>query len=229
MLRNIAEQLSRDELKGITFLVVDDQPDNLNVATLALKFRGAEVIGAADGVKGMLALETMRPTVILLDLAMPNMNGWEMHYRIRNHVDLHIRQLPVIALTAHAMDGDEEGVLNAGFNGYIAKPFDIVTFADKVKLMMNTPPRITTGFPTPPALKPDKKSGFHTRSIPNVEISTFPDARLASSEKAAAVLESTTFAESRTELKYTDQPLPMLIGMPVTPQNEPDLGIGATD
>ncbi|MCU0514435.1 MAG: response regulator [Anaerolineae bacterium] len=115
-------------------LIVDDEPDNVGVAQKVLRYNGAEVHIARNGVEGLAMLEAVRPTFILLDLSMPEMDGWEMFERIRSLPTL--QQLPVIALTAHAMSGDREKVLNAGFNGYISKPFRIASFVEDIQMWL---------------------------------------------------------------------------------------------
>jgi CheY-like chemotaxis protein len=112
-------------------LIVDDEPDNLGVAMKILDFNGAQVHVAEDGVEGMNILKSIAPTFILLDLSMPNMDGWEMLKHIRQNEAT--AAVPVIALTAHAMAGDEERALAAGFNGYITKPFRLDSFLSDIK------------------------------------------------------------------------------------------------
>ncbi|MBZ0284510.1 MAG: response regulator [Anaerolineae bacterium] len=113
-----------------TVLIVDDTPDNLIVAKTALKFHGAQVHTATNGEEGLEVLKTLRPTVILLDIRMPQMNGWAMFKSIREMPE--IAHIPVIAITAFAMDSDEDKLLKAGFDGYISKPFDMFTFVNEV-------------------------------------------------------------------------------------------------
>ncbi|NDJ52037.1 MAG: response regulator [Chloroflexi bacterium] len=104
-------------------MIVDDEPDNLEVLADVFAFHGAEVITARDGQEGLRQLENRQPDLILLDLSMPNMDGWEMHRRIRD--DERLKEIPIIAVTAHAMVGDYERVISAGFDGYITKPINI--------------------------------------------------------------------------------------------------------
>ena len=111
-----------------TVLIVDDEPDNLGVAQKVLNFNGAKVHIAANGLEGLQVLETITPTFILLDLSMPEMDGWEMLKQVRSLDKL--ANIPIIALTAHAMSGDKERILEGGFDGYIAKPFRIPTSWD---------------------------------------------------------------------------------------------------
>lgn len=125
-LRNLA----LSEVSSWVVLIVDDEPDNRAIAEKILAFNGARVHTANDGEQGLKMLESIKPSFILLDLSMPVIDGWEMFKKIReNDVTHHI---PVIALTAHAMAGDRERVLQAGFDGYIAKPFRMSTFMGEI-------------------------------------------------------------------------------------------------
>jgi CheY-like chemotaxis protein len=119
------------DMKTWSVLIVDDEPDNLGVAQKVLTFNGASVQVARNGVQGLAMLETFEPTFILLDLSMPEMDGWEMFRRLRA-IDK-MKRVPVIALTAHAMSGDRERVMEAGFDGYIAKPFRIDSFLNDIQ------------------------------------------------------------------------------------------------
>ncbi len=112
-------------------LIVDDEPDNVGVAEKVLRFSGAVTYTAVDGIEGLRMLENVTPTFILLDLSMPIMDGWTMLEKIRTNPDL--RHLVVIALTAHAMHGDRERALEAGFDWYISKPFHIKSFLEEIK------------------------------------------------------------------------------------------------
>jgi len=133
-MNNLSNPAPNTTLKGWLIVIVDDQPDNLMIAKVALEFQGAAVFVAANGEEGMHLLQIHTPTVILLDLSMPRMDGWEMHRRIRERAET--AKTPVIALTAHAMSGDRERVLAAGFDGYIAKPFDIMTLPSQIQQLV---------------------------------------------------------------------------------------------
>jgi two-component system cell cycle response regulator DivK len=109
------------EIQSWKILVVDDDEDNRNVASQYLGFLGAEVHTAVNGETGLDALGSFEPTFILLDLSMPAMDGWEMHRRLR--AEPRTANIPVIALTAHAMPEDADKAIACGFNGYITKPF----------------------------------------------------------------------------------------------------------
>lgn len=118
-----------------TVLIVDDEPDNLGVAQKVLSFNGADVHIARNGLEGLAVLERLKPTFILLDLSMPEMDGWEMFTKARSIETMD--DVPIIALTAHAMAGDRERVVEAGFDGYIPKPFRIDSFLEEIHNCLN--------------------------------------------------------------------------------------------
>ncbi|MFP4321108.1 MAG: response regulator [Anaerolineales bacterium] len=120
-----------DSMQDWVVLIVDDEPDNVQVVEKILTYNGAQIYTADDGHLGLAILESITPTFVLLDLSMPNMDGWEMLARMREQPQLD--DVPVIALTAHAMPSDEEAVMAAGFDGYISKPFRLDNLLEKIK------------------------------------------------------------------------------------------------
>lgn len=112
-------------------LLVEDDPDNILLADQVLSFFGAEVASASNGQQGLKHLASHTPTVILLDLAMPHMDGWEMIKKIRGNPQT--ANIPVIAVTAHAMQEDREKALSDGFDGYITKPYAIGSLIKDIK------------------------------------------------------------------------------------------------
>jgi two-component system cell cycle response regulator DivK len=130
---NIAPAIRRlavGEVSSWVVLLVDDEPDNCVIAEKVLSFSGARVSIANNGQEGLELLKELTPSFILLDLSMPVMDGWEMCKRLRE--DIKTQNIPIIALTAHAMAGDRERVLTAGFDGYIPKPFRLSTFMSEI-------------------------------------------------------------------------------------------------
>ena len=99
--------------------VVDDNADNRLIIRTILEDQ-YEIIEFSSGIEAIEGLKTNKPDVVILDISLPEMDGTEILRRIRDDSELH--HLPVIALTAHAMVGDREKYLAAGFNDYIAKP-----------------------------------------------------------------------------------------------------------
>src|SRR5262245_57003108 len=109
------------EVKEWVILMVDDQPDNLVPAHRLLTGLGATVFVAKDGLQALETLTELRPTVILTDLSMPTMSGWDLLKHIRSNAAT--EGCMVIAVTAHALPSDREKGKEAGFDGYITKPF----------------------------------------------------------------------------------------------------------
>ena len=102
-------------------LVVEDVDFNRDLVVQLLEDK-YHVIEAVNGQEGLELAERERPELILMDLSLPVMDGWEATRRLKANDDL--RSIPVIALTAHAMVGDEERALAAGCNDYLVKPLD---------------------------------------------------------------------------------------------------------
>lgn len=107
-------------------LLVEDVEDNRELARMLLETAGHDVVEAHDGAQAILAARQHLPNLILMDLSLPDVDGWEAFRRIR--ADALTAHVPVVALTAHAMAGDRERVLAAGFDGYLAKPINVSTF-----------------------------------------------------------------------------------------------------
>jgi CheY-like chemotaxis protein len=115
-----------------TIVVVEDQPDNLKLITALLTMKGHRVIGLASGeaVVPTLAASQPAPELVLLDIQLPGRDGYSVLGDVKKMAGHHAWK--VVALTAHAMPGDRERALAAGFDGYIAKPVDVRTFPDEV-------------------------------------------------------------------------------------------------
>ena len=111
-------------------LIVEDSPDNMRLFRTLLTMRGHEVVGLTGGDGLLETLERDRPELVLMDIQLPGKDGFTLLAEIRasDH-----RDLAVLALTAHAMSGDREWALAAGFDGYITKPIDIRAFPAQVE------------------------------------------------------------------------------------------------
>jgi len=110
-------------------LVVEDNPMNMELVTFILTAGGIEVMQAFDGPEALDKIRNNYFDLILLDIQLPGMDGIEV---IRNINNIQSMGTPVIALTAHAMQGDEQKFISAGCSGYISKPIDVSTFVGKV-------------------------------------------------------------------------------------------------
>ena len=112
-------------------LVVEDDADNRRIVAKTLSVEGYEIIEATDGVQALARAQADHPDLILMDLALPNMDGWEATRRLKS--DPRTRAIPVVALTAVAMRGDEEEARAAGCDDYIPKPARPITIREVVK------------------------------------------------------------------------------------------------
>ena len=112
-------------------LVVDDEPDNLDLVVDTLGYYGATIKAAVNGKQALEVLDGFTPNLFLVDLSMPEMDGWDLFKHLREQDAF--AQTPVIAMTAHAMVGDREKALAAGFDGYITKPLNIPTLRSDIR------------------------------------------------------------------------------------------------
>ncbi len=112
-------------------LVVDDNQDGRELVVKILKNRGYQMIEAVDGEEALEKASAENPDLILLDISIPKIDGYEVTRRLKSQVKF--KDTPIIALTAHAMKGDREKALEAGCDGYISKPIDIHELPDQIK------------------------------------------------------------------------------------------------
>jgi CheY-like chemotaxis protein len=111
-------------------LVVDDNPTNLRLVSQVLKFDGYRVLEAADAEAALEILESTLPDLIIMDIALPGMDGLDLTRLIKSAE--RTRHIIIVALTAFAMKGDEERARQAGCDGYITKPFDTRVLAASI-------------------------------------------------------------------------------------------------
>lgn len=123
--------LDWDNLESWCVIIIDDEPDNLDLVVETLTFYGVTVHSSNDGEKGIEMVENFNPNLILLDLSMPDVDGWEVHRRIRAMPKF--ADVPIVAMTAHAMVGDRERVMEAGFDGYMTKPIRVPNLVKDIK------------------------------------------------------------------------------------------------
>jgi two-component system, cell cycle response regulator DivK len=108
-----------------TVLYIEDNPDNMQLVERALKARGYEVVNASTGLQGIEAAEKSKPDLILLDINLPDIDGYEVARRLRGSTNSHIVNVPIIAVTANALKGDAEKALEAGCDFYMSKPINV--------------------------------------------------------------------------------------------------------
>ncbi len=119
-------------------LVVDDHPANLKLAAEVLRFDGYEVETAPDAPSALAKLTAQLPDLLLTDIAMPGMDGLSLTRLLKS--DPATRHLPIVALTASAMKGDDARILAAGCDGYVAKPIDTRLLGRQLRAFLSRPP-----------------------------------------------------------------------------------------
>ena len=112
-------------------LIVEDNEMNRDMLSRRLERKGYDVVMAEDGQKGVDMSKSERPDLILMDLSLPVMDGWEATSTIKS--DENTKNTPIIVLTAHAMAGDREKALEAGADEYDTKPIDFKRLLGKIK------------------------------------------------------------------------------------------------
>lgn len=115
-------------------LYVEDNDDNVYMLSRRLKRKGFEVIVAGDGAQGVAMAEAEAPALILMDLSLPIMDGWEAARRLK--ASSATAGIPIIALSAHAMDSDREKALAAGCDDYDTKPVDLKRLLSKMLALL---------------------------------------------------------------------------------------------
>ena len=115
-------------------LIVEDNQDNRELAIKVLKNKGYEIIEAVDGEEAIEMAISEKPDLILLDISLPKLDGYEVAKRLKSMEEF--QEIPIVAFTAHAMKGDREKVIAGGFEGYISKPINVREFPDQIRLYL---------------------------------------------------------------------------------------------
>lgn len=118
-------------------LLVEDNEMNRDMLSRRLVRRGYEVIVAEDGAAGVEAVRLHRPDLVLMDMSLPVMDGWEATRQLKASEET--RGVPVVALTAHAMAGDEQKAREAGCDGYETKPVELTRLLAKIEALLAKP------------------------------------------------------------------------------------------
>ncbi|WP_341487259.1 response regulator [Pararhizobium sp. A13] len=115
-------------------LYVEDNEDNIYMLSARLRRKGYEVIVATDGDQGVARARSDAPALILMDLSLPVLDGWEATRRLKALAET--RDIPVIALSSHAMAGDREAAMAAGCDDFDTKPVDLARLLAKIKALL---------------------------------------------------------------------------------------------
>lgn len=116
-----------------TVLCIEDHPDNMTLVRRILQSEHYTLIEARTGFQGILVAESQDVDVILLDVNLPDIDGYEVARRLRASTKTMLASIPIIAVTANAMKGDAQKALDAGCNLYMSKPINIQDLIEKVK------------------------------------------------------------------------------------------------
>ena len=123
-----------------TILIVEDNELNREMLSRRLARRGYAVLLATDGAEGIAAASASTPDLILMDMSLPVVDGWEATRRLKT--DARLKHIPIIALTAHAMANDRDKALQAGCDDYDTKPIELPRLLAKIEALL---PTVATG------------------------------------------------------------------------------------
>jgi CheY-like chemotaxis protein len=120
-------------------LYIEDNPDNMRLVQRALEGRGYNLLKAMKGMDGVEMAESEPVDLILLDINLPDIDGYEVARRLRSSAKSEVRRIPIIAVTANALKGDAEKALNAGCDVYMSKPINIRELWARVEAFVPSP------------------------------------------------------------------------------------------
>jgi two-component system cell cycle response regulator DivK len=126
-------EVDRPDRQGAV-LIVEDNLDNLSIYTTILEFHGFAVAAAEDGVRALEMARTSRPDLILMDISIPGVDGWEVTRTLKD--DPATAQIPILVLTAHALSSDRDRAYMEGADGYIAKPAEPSSVVTEIRRML---------------------------------------------------------------------------------------------
>lgn len=122
-----------------TILYIEDNPDNTMLVRRALEARGYKLLNAPTGIKGVEVAEAEPVELILLDINLPDIDGYEVARRLRSNSKVELKTVPIIAVTANALKGDAEKALDAGCDVYMSKPINIRELWARVEAFVPMP------------------------------------------------------------------------------------------
>lgn len=123
-------------MSGLCLLLVEDNELSRDMLSRRLQRAGFEVITAADGEQALQLMRSLGPALVLMDMSLPVMDGWTACRNAR--IDERTREIPIIALTAHAMANDRHSALAAGCDDFATKPVDFPQLLDKIRIYLPT-------------------------------------------------------------------------------------------
>lgn len=130
-------------MTAYNILYIEDNPDNMRLVKRALEAKGYVIHGAVNGLSGIQLAESLEPHLILLDINLPDIDGYEVARRLRKHRSNSLRYCPIIAITANTLKGDAAKALDAGCDVYMSKPINIRELWARVEAFM--PDEVSAG------------------------------------------------------------------------------------
>lgn len=124
-----------------SILVIEDNKANLELVTYLLEYKGYHILTAMDGKEGVNLAKQERPNLIICDILLPKLSGYEIAKILKN--DELLKKIPLVAVTAYAMAGDGDKIHNAGFDAYIAKPIDPERFVVQIESLLPSKLRLS--------------------------------------------------------------------------------------
>ena len=122
-----------------TILYIEDNPDNMMLVERAIEALGYHFLWAANGKQGLELAQTQRPDLILLDINLPDLDGYKIAQSLRATSDPGLLAVPIIAVTANALKGDAEKALDAGCNAYLPKPISTRELRKQITVLLPKP------------------------------------------------------------------------------------------
>ena len=121
-------------MSGKTILHVEDNEDNRQIVRDLFEFKGYTIIEAVDGEEGVHKAQEIKPNLILMDIQLPKMNGYDTTRTIKS--DPELKGIPIIVITSYALSGDDQKAFEAGADDYMAKPYDPKDLLEKVEVWL---------------------------------------------------------------------------------------------
>lgn len=137
-------------------LIAEDNAVNRELLRELLEARGYSVLEACDGQEALRLIDETQPDILLLDIGMPVLDGFAVIRKIRENS--HRIQLPVVAVTAYAMQGDRERILKSGFDGYLSKPVNPASLTEELDRLLRKQTSQSTPSDRTPAVRPEGKN-----------------------------------------------------------------------
>jgi two-component system, cell cycle response regulator len=157
----MAHSLTDARVSMARILIIEDNPANLELMSYLLTAFGHTTLAATDGEQGLALARSEAPDLVVCDIQLPKLDGYEVVRQLKSNPEL--RAIPIVAVTAFAMVGDRDRVMQAGFDGYIAKPIVPETFVSQVETFLGPQRRaavqLPTIAPTPPIPAVDNRAG----------------------------------------------------------------------